>query len=99
MSDQNNKRKRSSISVFSESKDSKSKFAENSGNSTPLKRKYSTKGSDRSGISSISSELSNDSTSYLTVVERQKTADEVKLIALQAKERAKRKIELLEKNI
>ena len=41
--------------------------------------------------------MSNDHTSYLTVVERRKTAEEAKLIVLQAKERAKRKIELLEK--
>ena len=87
----------SSTSVYSESKYSKSKFANNSGNSTLLKTKYSTKGSHQSGISSITSELSNDHTSYLTVVERRKTAEEAKLIVFQAKERAKRKIELLEK--
>ena len=75
----------SSTSVFSESKDSKSKFSNNSRKSTPLKAKYSTKGSNLSGISSISSDLSNDHTSYLTVVEHRKTAEEAKLIALQAK--------------
>ena len=41
--------------------------------------------------------MSNDRTSYLAVVEHWKTAEEAKLIALQAKERAKRKTELLEK--
>ena len=87
----------SSTNVYSESKYSKSKFSNNSGNSTPLKTKYSTKGSDQSGRSSIASELSNDHISYLTVVERRKTAEEAKLIGLQAKERAKRKVELLEK--
>ena len=86
-----------STSVFSESKDSESKFSNNSGKSTALKAKYSTKGSDLSGISSISSDLSNDRTSYLNVVERRKTVEEAKLIALQAKEPAKRKIEFLEK--
>ena len=87
----------SSTSVFPESKDSKLKFSDNSGKPTLLKKKYSIKGTDRSGISSKSSDLSNDHTSYLTVVERRKTAEEVKLIAHQTKERTKRKIELLEK--
>ena len=42
--------------------------------------------------------MSNDRTSYLTVVERRKTAEEAKLIAFQTKEHPKRKIEkLLEK--
>ena len=41
--------------------------------------------------------MSNDCTFYLTVVERRKTAEEAKLILLQTKERAKRKIELLGK--
>ena len=41
--------------------------------------------------------MSNDRTSHFTVVEPRKTAEEAKLIALQAKERAKRKIELIEK--
>ena len=41
--------------------------------------------------------MSNDCTSYLTVVERRKTAEEAKLIPLQTEERAKRKIELLGK--
>ena len=41
--------------------------------------------------------MSNDRTSYLAVVEHWKTTEEAKLIVLQAKERAKRKIELLEK--
>ena len=45
----------------------------------------------------ISSDLPNDCTSYLTVVERRKTAEEAKLIPVQTKERAKRKIELLGK--
>ena len=39
--------------------------------------------SDRSSTSSISSNLSNDRTSYLTFVERWKTTEEAKLIALQ----------------
>ena len=50
----------SSISLFSENKDSKSNCSSNSGNSIPLKTKYSTKGSDQHDISCISSELSND---------------------------------------
>ena len=87
----------SSTSAFSESKDSKSKFSNNSRKPTLLRTKYSTKGSHRSGISSISSDLSNDCTSYLTAVERRKTAEEAKLIVLQTKECAKRQIELLEK--
>ena len=66
-----------------------------SGKSTSLKTKYSTKGSDLSGISSISNALSNDCTSYLAVVECRKTTEEAKLIALQEKERAKRKKKLL----
>ena len=42
--------------------------------------------------------MSNDRTSYLTVVERRKTAKEAKLIAFQTKENPKGKIEkLLEK--
>ena len=59
-----------------------------------MKRKYSTKDSDQSRISSISSELSNDSTSYLTVAERRKIAEEATLIALQAKELLEKKIEI-----
>ena len=74
----------SSTSVYSESKYSKSKFSSNSGNSIPLKTKYSTKGSDQSSISSMSSELSNDRTFYFTVIEGRKTAEEAKLIALHA---------------
>ena len=72
----------SSTSVFSESKDSKSKFSKNSKKSTPLKTKYSTKGSDRSGILSISRDLSNDRTSYLIVVERRKIANVAKVLVL-----------------
>ena len=86
-----------STNVYSESKYSKSKLSNNSGDSTPLKTKYSTKRSDQSGTSSASIELSNDHTSYLSVVERRKTAEEAKLIALQEKERTKRKIERLGK--
>ena len=56
-----------------------------------------TNGSDQSGITSTSNELSNDSTSYIAVEERQKIAEEAKLVVVQAKERAKRKIELLKK--
>ena len=80
----------SSTSVFSENKDSELKLSNNSGKSTPLKTKQSTRGSDWSGISSISSDLSNDRTSYITIVERSEAAEEAKLIALQAKECAKR---------
>ena len=40
--------------------------------------------------------MSNDCISYFTVLEHWETAEETKLIALQAKESAKRKIELLE---
>ena len=57
----------SSTSVFLEGKYSKKVMKQLQ--STPLKTNYSTKGSDRSVISSISSDLSNDRTSYLTVAE------------------------------
>ena len=70
-----------STNVFSENKDSKSKLSNNSGKSTSLKTKY----------------ISYDHPCYLRVAERRKTAEEVKLIALQPKKPAKRKIELLEK--
>ena len=56
-----------------------------------------TNGSDQSGITSTSNELSNDSTSYIAVEERQKIVEEAKLVVVQAKERTKRKIELLKK--
>ena len=72
----------SSTSVLSESKDAKSRFLNNSGKSTPLKTKYSTKGSDRSGILSISRDLSSDRTSYLIVVERRKIANVAKVLVL-----------------
>ena len=65
----------SSTSLNSEKKYLKSKFSNNSENSTPLRTEDSIKGSDPSGISSIISELSNDRTTYFTFLERRKTTN------------------------
>ena len=89
----------SSTSVYSASKYSKSvlkQVLEQFLKFHSFEDKISTKGSD-SVISSIRSEMSNDHTSHFTMIEPRKTAEEAKLMALQAKERAKRKIVLTEK--
>ena len=57
-----------------------------------MKKNYSTKDSVQSAIPSITSELSNNSTSYFTVVEHRKTTEDTKSIALEAKERKNKKI-------
>ena len=82
----------SCISLYWENKYLRSKFFNNSENSTLLKKNYSTKNSNQYGIPPITSELSNDRTCSFTVVEHRKTAEEAKLSAFQAKGNAKRKI-------